>query len=300
LALEDHILSILKNSPSDQYSIFRELQSASMSDLTKALAGLQKRKMIAVSGYRKSKRTGLDIPLYSLKAGHSHKLDVHGLLAGVTSERLVEYDFVSRHLMRRGKKARILDIGSNGSDLRRLVHEFGGSGWQVVGVDLAQEGCEARMDARNIGFRTGAFDQVISISTLEHIGLSDGILDENGDARTMEEIRRVLKRNGTAIVTVPYGGKAAIVEPTHRVYDRRTLAKLAKSFSILKMEFYRYANGKWKRCSQMAAGKSEGSIPLHFHSGACACLLLRKVVRKQTAQADGSRKTRARKSSPVV
>lgn len=247
-----------------------------MSDLTKALAGLQKQKRIAVSGYRKSKRTGLDIPVYALEAGHSHKIDIHGLLAGVTSERLVEYDFVSRYLIRRGKKARILDIGSKGSDLRRLVQEFGGSGWQVVGMDLAQEGCDARMDARSIGFRTGAFDQVISVSTLEHIGLSHGILYENGDTSTMEEIWRVLKTNGTAIITVPYGVKAAIVEPTHRVYDRRALAKLAESFSILKREFYRYANGKWERCSQLAADKSEGNVPLHFHSGACACLLLRK------------------------
>jgi hypothetical protein len=41
LALEDSILSILKTTSADQYSLFRKLEVATMSDIARALANLQ-------------------------------------------------------------------------------------------------------------------------------------------------------------------------------------------------------------------------------------------------------------------
>lgn len=242
-----------------------------MSEMTKILAGLQQKKIIHVASYRKNERTGLDIPVYSLSAAKQNRLDVHGLLAGVTSERLVEYDFVARNLVSPQKSAAILDVGSARSELVQSMREFG-SRWQVFGLDLAQ-GCDAVMDARSTGFRNGAFDQVISISTMEHIGLACGIDDKNGDAGAMKEIFRVLKKGGSAIITVPYGKGG---RPDHRVYDRRSLAKLASRFFVAKKEFYRYDAGKWKKCSQADADRADSQVPLHFHNAACACLLLKK------------------------
>jgi SAM-dependent methyltransferase len=242
-----------------------------MSEITKMLAELQQKKIIHVASYRKSERMGLDIPIYSLSAAKQDKLDVHGLLAGVTSERLVEYDFVARNLVSPKKSAAIMDVGSARLELVQAMREFG-SRWKVLGLDLAQ-GCDAMMDARSTGFRDGAFDQVISISTMEHIGLACGIDDENGDAKAMKEIFRMLKKGGSAIITVPYGKGG---RPEHRVYDRRSLAKLAGRFSVAKKEFYRYDAGKWAKCSQADADRADSQIPLHFHNAACACLLLKK------------------------
>lgn len=242
-----------------------------MSEITKIIAELQQKKIIHVATYRKNERTGLDIPVYSLSAVKLDRLDVHSLLAGVTSERLVEYDFLARNLMSPRKSAAILDVGSAGSALAQAIREFG-SRWQVLGLDLVQ-GCDAMMDARSIGFRDGVFDQVICISTIEHIGLGCGISDKSGDARTMQEILRVMKKGGSAIITVPYGRKK---RPEHRVYDRSALAKLVSHFSVAKKEFYRYDAGKWIRCSQTDADRADSQIPLHFHSAACACLLLKK------------------------
>ena len=125
------------------------------------------------------------------------------------------------------------------------------------------------MDALSAGFRDKAFDQVISISTIEHIALDD----KSGDAKVMQEIFRLLKKGGSAIITVPYGRGG---RSEHRVYDRRSLAKLASSFKVAQKEFYRYDTGKWSKCSQAAADGADPRIPLHFHSAACACLLLRK------------------------
>lgn len=264
------MISILKKSPADQYSLYRQLGS-SMSEITKTIAELQQKKIIHVAKYRKSERTGLDIPVYSLSAGRRGRLDVHGLLAGITSERLVEYDFLARNLTSPLKKSTMLDVGSARSGLVQVIREFG-SRWQAFGIDLAQGG-DAVMDARSTGFRDGSFDLVISISTVEHVGLVRNINDKTGDSKAMQEILRVLKKGRSAVVTVPYGRGGG---PEHRIYDRKSLAKLVSSFKVAKKEFYRYVAGKWVKCSQAAADRADPQAPLHFHSTACACLLLRK------------------------
>ena len=275
MALEDLILSILLKSPTDQYSLFRQIGNAKMSELSKALASLERRKIISISCYRKSKRTGFDIPVYSPGEGDKGKLDIHPLLAGVTSERIVEYDFVAKCIIPRGQNANILDVGSRGSGLAKIIEKFGGDRWLVVGIDLAQDGCDVRMDARNSAFRDGSFDQVICISTIEHVGRSCGINDEKGDTKVMREISRSLKKGGSVIVTIPFGRKVT-TEHSHRVYNRQTLGKLVYSFSVAKKEFYRYTSSKWVKCSQRAAENNVENFPPDFHSGACACLLLKK------------------------
>jgi len=262
LELADRVVSILKKSPSDQYSLYRQA-GASMSELTKAIAELQHKKIIHVARYRRSERTGLDVPVYSLAARHG-RLDVHGLLAGVTSERLVEYDFVARNLKAKLEEANILDVGAARSGLAQLIHEHRGK-WQVLGIDL-EPGSDVVMDARSMGFRDGSFDQVISVSALEHIGLEE----DDGDLKAMKEVFRVLKKGSMAIVTMPYGKTDS---REHRVYDRKSLAKLASRFKVMKKEFYKNDSGKWVKCSQAAADEAEPQF--HFN-GACACLLLRK------------------------
>jgi hypothetical protein len=137
--LEHRIVSLLAKSPADQYSLYRQIGGTSMSQIIKAISALQQRKVIRVSKYRKSDRTGLEFPIYSLSESSAVKtnnnssssnrgtksLDIHNLLVGVTSERLVEYDFVARNLRSPKKQAAILDIGSGSSILAKAVSEFG-------------------------------------------------------------------------------------------------------------------------------------------------------------------------------
>jgi SAM-dependent methyltransferase len=296
--LEDKIVSLLAKSPADQYSLYRQIGDTSMSKLLKAICALQQRKIIRVAKYRKSYRTGLEVPIYSLsessKASNNNsssdsgfkRLDIHNLLAGVTSERLVEYEFVARNLMSPRRQAAILDIGSGGSRLAKAINEFGKGRWQLFRMDIAEESdCDIRMDARMIGFRNEVFSQVICISTIEHIGIGinggDDDDDDDGDIKTLKEILRILKKRGRAIITVPYG---KIKKPDHRVYDRQALSRLVAAvneFSIsAKEEFYCYDAGRWKRCRQDTAERmiaDDAQAPsLHFHSVTCACILLRK------------------------
>jgi ubiquinone/menaquinone biosynthesis C-methylase UbiE len=302
--LEDTIISLLAKSPADQYSLYRQIGGTTrMSQLLKAISVLQQSGLIHVAKYRKSFRTGLEVPIYSLSKGGKttsngnssnnnrrstnskiKRLDVHGLLAGVTSERLVEYEFVARNLMSSQKQAAILDIGSGSSILAQAISKFGKGKWAVFRIDIAKSNCDIRMDARMTGFRKAVFDQVICISTIEHIGIvtdNTGCYDDNdGDIKTIKEIVRVLKKGGNAIITVPYG---KVTKPTHRVYDRHALSRLLDvntgSLVETRKEFYCYEAGKWKRCSQGTADRmiaDEVQDPLHFHSKTCACILLRK------------------------
>jgi hypothetical protein len=271
LTLEDVIISILEESPEDQYSIFRKLGGkTAISELTRSIAELQNAGRIHIAGYRKNSRTGLDIPIYSTVRRDNKKLDFHFLLAGVTSERLVEYDFVSRNLLPKTTRAMIVDIGSGGSALASSISNFGRN-FRVLSIDLVQCDCDARMDARSTGLRDSVVDQVVCVSALEHVGLSFGIRDESGDIKAMKEIFRILKRDGSAIITVPFGSDH---ERSHRVYDSKNLAKLIEGFSVARTEFYCHSSGGWKRCSKARAEKTK--VPEYFHNAACACLLLKK------------------------
>lgn len=296
--LEDTIVSLLEKSPADQYSLYRQIEDTSMSKLLKAICALQQRKIIRVAKYRKSYRTGLEVPIYSLSerstANNNNnnsssnsgfkRLDIHNLLVGITSERLVEYEFVARNLVSSKKQADILDIGSGSSLLAKAIGELGKGKWQVFRIDIAESNCDARMDARMTGFRKEVFSQVICISTIEHIGIginSGDDDDEDGDLKTVKEILRILKKGGSAIISVPYG---KIKKLNYRVYDRHALSRLVavdnEEFSVAaKKEFYCYDAGKWKRCSQSTADRNiadDMHAPLHFHSMTCACILLRK------------------------
>ena len=132
--LEDKIVSLLAKSPADQYSLYRQIGDTSMSKLLKAICALQQRKIIRVAKYRKSYRTGLEVPIYSLSENSTannnnnsssdrgfKRLDIHNLLVGITSERLVEYEFVARNLVSSKKQAAILDIGSGSSLLAKRL-----------------------------------------------------------------------------------------------------------------------------------------------------------------------------------
>jgi ubiquinone/menaquinone biosynthesis C-methylase UbiE len=300
--LEDTIILLLAKSPADQYSLYRQIGGTTrMSQLLKAISVLQQSRVIHVVKYRKSVRTGLEVPIYSLSKGgktsngntnnnrstnsNIKRLDVHDLLAGVTSERLVEYEFVARNLMSSQKQAAILDIGSGNSILAEAISKFGKGKWAVFRVDIEKSNCDIRMDARMTGFRKAVFDQVICISTIEHIGIGTDYTgyydDDDGDIKTIKEIVRILKKGGNAIITVPYG---KVMKPTHRVYDRYALSRLldvddAGSLVEARKEFYCYKAGKWKRCSQGTADRmiaDDAQSPLHFHSMTCACILLRK------------------------
>jgi len=175
-----------------------------------------------------------------------------------TRERLVEYPFTFRHL----EGEHILDIGSVDSLLPIGLTKLG---YEVIGVDLRRL-CKqpyfafTLADAIRLPFKTECFDQSLSISTTEHVGLRGHGLEQqyphyiehgDGDRLNLLEMKRVTKQKGSVIITLPYGlGQHYWL----RIYNPETLSKLLRNFTIEVQEFYKEAAPKqWTLCKEEEA-----------------------------------------------
>lgn len=128
-----------------------------------------------------------------------------------TDERVVEIPWVLSRLRTSG---RVLEVGYAFAELAYLAGLLR-AGVELVGVDLATrdiEGLEVvEADVRELPFPDRSFDQVLLVSTLEHIGADNTIYglegESDGDARlhALRELGRVLRQEGSLLVTVPLG-----------------------------------------------------------------------------------------------
>jgi 2-polyprenyl-3-methyl-5-hydroxy-6-metoxy-1,4-benzoquinol methylase len=117
------------------------------------------------------------------------------------SEKYLAYDWIlNSPLVSPGK--RVLDIGCGDS---LFPSKLAGLGYQSHAVDISNDGCIAARDSRvnfkktdvcDMPFQSGAFDIIIAISALEHV-------EEDGMGLAVEEIGRVLKKDGIIFVTMP-------------------------------------------------------------------------------------------------
>ncbi|MBA2642822.1 MAG: methyltransferase domain-containing protein [Actinobacteria bacterium] len=128
-----------------------------------------------------------------------------------TDERVVEIPWV---LSRLRSSVRVLEVGyafAEAPYLAALVR----SSVELVGVDLATrdvEGMErVEADVCELPFDDRSFDQVLLVSTLEHVGADNTVYgleaeaDGNARLQALRELRRVLRRDGSVLVTVPLG-----------------------------------------------------------------------------------------------
>ena len=128
-----------------------------------------------------------------------------------TDERVVEIPWVLSRLRDAG---RVLEVGYAFAEIPYLAALLR-SGVEVVGVDLATrdvDGMETvEADVRALPFEDGSFDQVLLVSTLEHVGADnavyglEGELDPAARLDALRELRRVPRRDGSLLVTVPLG-----------------------------------------------------------------------------------------------
>jgi SAM-dependent methyltransferase len=133
------------------------------------------------------------------------------LQASPADERVVEIPWVLSRLRTRG---RVLDVGYAFAEAAYLAALLRAD-VDFAGVDLAErdvEGLElVQADVRSLPFADRSFDQVLLVSTLEHVGADNSVYGIEGDrddgAReaALRELARVLTRNGSLLVTVPLG-----------------------------------------------------------------------------------------------
>jgi len=134
-------------------------------------------------------------------------------------ERVVEYPWVLSRL--KAGEHRLLDAGS-ALNFRYILETPLLKNRNVVIYNLSPEGVVNRSnlsyiygDMRNSILRTECFDEIVCISTLEHVGMNNTSLYSK-DSRfdefkpddyqcVVREFKRLLKAGGKLFITVPYG-----------------------------------------------------------------------------------------------
>jgi SAM-dependent methyltransferase len=129
-----------------------------------------------------------------------------------SDERAIEIPWC---LARYDAESRVLDVGYAFAEPAYLAGLAALGAAELAGVDLAEidvpglRGIVA--DVRDLPVEDGAFELVLCISTLEHVGRDNDVYavdaprDEHGDETALHELRRVLARDGRLLVSVPTG-----------------------------------------------------------------------------------------------
>jgi len=210
-------------------------------------------------------------------------------------ERIVEYPWV---LARLGVAERLLlDAGSSLNyqyilDLPPLRSR------SVVIYNLSPENVVRRSnvsyiygDLRHTILDSECFDEIVCISTLEHVGMNNSYLyskdprfnefrpDDYQDV--VREFKRLLKHGGRLFITVPYGRKE-----NHgwlQQFDHRNIEKIIEAFdgSTSSSVFYKYLRARWQvadanecaDCSYFDIHKRSNYEPDYIAAARCvACI----------------------------
>jgi len=118
-------------------------------------------------------------------------------------------------LARYDGEARVLDVGYAFAEPAYLAGLVALGARELSGADLAGRDVPGLRpivaDVRSLPLSDGAFDLVLCISTLEHVGRDnelyavDAPQEEEGDEAALRELHRVLARDGRLLVSVPTG-----------------------------------------------------------------------------------------------
>lgn len=110
-------------------------------------------------------------------------------------------------------------------------------------------------DLRDLPYRDDLFDTVVSVSTLEHVGMKNdryGVEDDNAEipdeelARALLELKRVGKPGGTLLITVPYGRPDDF--GWSRIFDRGMVERMVDVVEPVSSEItvFRYGAAGWQ------------------------------------------------------
>jgi O-antigen chain-terminating methyltransferase len=170
-----------------------------------------------------------------------------------TDERAIEIPWA---LTRVRPGDRILDVGTAHAEPAYVAALLGREAAELTSVDLAEADVPGIRtvvaDVRELPFEDGAFDLVLCVSTLEHVGRDNRLYgagaeaDAGGIAAALEELRRVLGGDGRLVVTVPCGepqdhGWFVQLEP-----DAWNEAFVAAGFRVSEEEIYALGPDGWR------------------------------------------------------
>jgi SAM-dependent methyltransferase len=168
----------------------------------------------------------------------------------VLSEQTVEYPLVFSHLP--PPPCRVLDFGCNENI---LSIQLAALGYDVVGMGLAPYPFShpnfrfLQADILSWKPEPDAFDCVLSVSTMEHIGLGYGVEgDEGGDRHALAKLLEALRPGGRLIVTVPAGRPC--IRRGMRIYDAERLRALIPGIQELRFFAKPSRYGAWRETDE--------------------------------------------------
>lgn len=168
------------------------------------------------------------------------------------NERILEIPFVLSKTV-----GKVLDIGSCESPISLMLAS---SGHKVTSIDIRISSFK-HLNIENIQAditkwkRENYFDTIISLSTLEHIGLEvyGGAQMKNGDQLALENIYTSLKVGGKLLLTIPASTKFYIT-PTWRSYDIQSIKSLLINFKKIKIVYgVRSLDQEWNLVNKIPA-----------------------------------------------
>jgi SAM-dependent methyltransferase len=170
-----------------------------------------------------------------------------------TTERVVEVPWV---LSRWEGEQRVLDLGYAYASAAYLTALLDLPIPGLHGIDwapgLVPRMARIRGDLRAMPYRSGSFELVICISTIEHVGMDNtrygvaGQHVEGGDAAAFREIERVLAPGGRLLVTIPFGRRED--HGWFRQYDSGAWERLrgrAPSLRVREQRLYGLGEAGW-------------------------------------------------------
>lgn len=220
-----------------------------------------------------------------------------------TDERVIEIPWVLSRLVPSGH---VLEVGyafAEPAYLAGLVR----AGVELVGVDLAErdvDGLERIVaDVRSLPLPDGSVDQVLLVSTLEHVGADntayglEAEADPGSRADALRELGRVLRPGGTLLVTVPLG------EPGDhgwfRLDDIRGWTRLFTSAGLFveEQESYELTGDGWRPAPAFRA-QGVGYGDRGPAASAVLCTELSTGRLRRLATPDGLARTMKRRARP--
>ena len=220
-----------------------------------------------------------------------------------TDERVVEIPWVLSRL----NSGRVLEVGYAFAEPAYVAGLLEATPRELVGVDLAEAevpGMETvRADVRELPFPDADFDQVLLVSTLEHVGADNeryGLeaAPTGGMDTALREVRRVLRPDGTLLVTVPLG------EPEDygwfRQEDVRGWTRLFvhAGFFVEEQEIYELTDDGWRAAPTFqAAGVRYGERGPA--ASAVLCVELSPHRLRRLVSLDGLKRTARRRAGPT-
>ncbi|WP_083521991.1 class I SAM-dependent methyltransferase [Desulfovibrio fairfieldensis] len=193
-------------------------------------------------------------------------------------ERIVEWPWILTHLP--PKSYRILDAGSAMNHEHVLSYPV----WKNKKLDIMTLAPEAFCawkqgisyifhDLRDTPYRDEEFDVIISVSTLEHVGMDNRQYDGhscehslNDVFRVLHEFQRILKPWGTLLFTVPFGRYED--HDKFQQFDSDLLERCAKAFAPISRQetFFLYTKEGWKKAVREDCSEARYAFP-HVENG---------------------------------